>query len=71
MNGGPGKFYVETKFQVQALTNTVIPAVIKSFFLSSQKLRLYLGKNSGSVFGGTWERGDGGSRCVGSTGHLL
>ena len=23
MNGGPGKFYAETKFQVQALTNTV------------------------------------------------
>lgn len=56
MNDGPGKFYAETSFKVQKITNTVIPAIMKSF-LSTQKPGIYLGRDSGRIFGGTWELG--------------
>lgn len=57
MNDGSGKFYAETSFKVQEITNTVIPAIMKSSFLSIKKPGIYLGRESERIFGGTWEMG--------------
>lgn len=67
MISGPGKFYAETKFQVQAITNTVIPVIIKFSPLSSQKPRIYLGRDSGRIFGGIGKEVDRGIPRWGET----
>lgn len=43
-------------FEVQAITSTVIPAIIKALVLSPQKPRIYLGSDSGRIFSGPYER---------------
>lgn len=39
-------------FEVQAITNAIIPDAIKYLVLSTQKPRIYLGNDSGRIFRG-------------------
>ena len=70
---GLESFMLRPNFKVQAITNTVIPAIIESFFFpSTQKPKIYLGSDSGRVFGGTWERDPQKHPILeGRTDHLL